>query len=60
VRSLLRRVDGGVYARLTAIPDDPYVDMGPEAVAPLSDFDGPRRHFSAKARRSAALNCLSR
>jgi hypothetical protein len=25
-RKLLRRVEGGVYARLTAIPDDPYVD----------------------------------
>jgi hypothetical protein len=46
VRALLRREEGGVYARLAAIPDDPYVDMGPEAVAPLPDFDGPQRHFS--------------
>jgi hypothetical protein len=46
VRKLLRRVKGGVYARLTAIPDDPYMDAGPMPVAPLSDFDGPQRHFS--------------
>ena len=30
VRKLLRRVEGGVYARLTAIPDDPYRDVGHE------------------------------
>ena len=46
VRKLLRRVEGGVYARLTAIPDDPYRDVGPEPAAPLPDFDGPQRHFS--------------
>ena len=46
MRRLLRRVEGGVYARLTAIPDDPYRDVGPEPVAPLPDFDGPQRHFS--------------
>jgi hypothetical protein len=46
VRKLLRRVEGGVYARLTAILDDPYMDAGPMPVAPLSDFDGPQRHFS--------------
>ena len=46
VRKLLRRVEGGVYARLTAIPDDPYRDVGPAPAAPLPDFDGPQRHFS--------------
>ena len=47
VRKLLRRVEGGVYARLTAIPDDLYKDVGPEPVAALlSEFDGPQRHFS--------------
>jgi len=50
VRKLLRRVEGGVYARLTAIPDDPYKDVGPEPVAALlSEFDGPQRHFSEGA-----------
>jgi hypothetical protein len=29
MRKLLRRVEGGVYARVTAIPDDPYRDAGP-------------------------------
>ena len=46
MRKLLLRVDGGVYARLTAIPCDLYVDAGPEPVGPLPDFEGPQRHFS--------------
>jgi hypothetical protein len=29
VRILLRRVHEGVYARLSAIPSDPYKDVGP-------------------------------
>jgi hypothetical protein len=49
VRILLRRVEGGVYARLTAIPDDPYQDVGPAPFAPLSEFEGPQRHFSDEA-----------
>ena len=49
VRKLLRRVEGGVYARLTAIPDDPYKDTGLGPVAPLPDFEGPQRHFSEEA-----------
>jgi hypothetical protein len=46
VRSLLRRVEGGVYARLTAISCDPYMNVGPMPAAPLSDFEGPQHHFS--------------
>jgi hypothetical protein len=46
VRSLLRRVDGGVYVRLTAIPCDLYTDAGPMPAAPLSDFEGLQHHFS--------------
>ncbi len=46
VRKLLRRVEGGVYSRLTAIPDDPYRDVGPAPAGPLPDFDGPQRYFS--------------
>jgi len=47
VRKILRRVEGGVYARLSAIPSDPYKDVGSEPVAPLlPEFDGPQRHFS--------------
>ena len=41
------KVEGGVYARLTAIPDDPYKDVGPEPVAALlPEFEGLQRHFS--------------
>ena len=47
VRKIIRRVEGGVYARLSAIPSDPYKDVGPEPVAALlSEFAGPQRHFS--------------
>jgi hypothetical protein len=47
VRKILRRMMGGVYARLSAIPSDPYKDVGPEPVAALLPaFDGPQRHFS--------------
>jgi hypothetical protein len=47
VRILLRRIHEGVYARLSAIPSDPYKDVGPEPVAALLPaFDGPQRHFS--------------
>jgi hypothetical protein len=50
VRRLLRRAHGGVYARLSAIPDDPYKDVGPEPVAALlPEFDGPQHHFSEEA-----------
>ena len=51
VRKLLRRVEGGVYARLTAIPCDVYVDVGPAPVGPLPDFEGPQRHFSEEVGR---------
>jgi hypothetical protein len=47
VRKILRRMEGGVYARLSAVPSDPYKDVGPEPVAAmLSEFEGPQRHFS--------------
>jgi hypothetical protein len=46
VRKLLVRMEGGVYARLTAIPCDSYMDAGPMPAAPLSDFAGPEHHFS--------------
>jgi hypothetical protein len=55
VRKILRRLEGGVYARLSAIPDDPYKDVGPEPVAPLlPEFDGPQRHFSDEDFRDGA------
>ena len=46
VHKLLRRMEGGVYARLTAISSDPYFDGGPAPDAPLPDFEGPQQHFS--------------
>jgi hypothetical protein len=47
VRKLLWRVEGGVMDRLTALPDDPYKDVGPEPDAPPPPtFEGLQRHFS--------------
>jgi hypothetical protein len=46
VRKLLRRVEGGVYVRLTAMPCDPHKDVGPAPDAPLPDFAGPQQEFS--------------
>jgi hypothetical protein len=46
VRILLKRVEDGVYARMSAIESDPYIDTGPLPEAPLSEFEGPQPHFS--------------
>ncbi len=46
VYKLLRRVEMGVYDRLTALATEPYVDAGPAPFAPLPDLEGPQAHFS--------------
>lgn len=47
MRKIMWRVEDGVMARLTAVPDDPYKDVGPEPDAPPpSTFEGLQRHFS--------------
>jgi hypothetical protein len=46
VRRLLRRIEGGIYARLTAIPSDLYVDMESAHANMGPEFEGLQRHFS--------------
>ena len=46
VYKLLRRVEMGVYNRLTVLVTEPYVDAGPAPFAPLPELEGPEAHFS--------------
>src|ERR1700722_13654887 len=53
VRKLLRRIEGGVYARITALVEETYAqtyqETGPQTEAPLPDFEGLQIHFSDRA-----------
>src|SRR5271157_984850 len=44
--SLLRRIEMGVYNRMTVLVTESYAEAGPPPIAPVWELEGPEAHFS--------------
>ena len=45
VYSLLRRIEMGVYNRMTVLVTESYAESGPPPFAPVWELEGPEAHF---------------